>query len=115
MYLYRWKNNHSIWHSDYFCKLKHLVQLPMEQEDRKSTRLKLQSRRDLVCRLLLEKKKSLHTFGDNRRNQSILPVYTLAFRYLLQNTYPSTFAMLRSCWNSEQNGTNRTHSALSFT
>src|SRR5438874_4026411 len=57
MYLYRWKNNHSIWHSDYFCKLKHLVQLPMEQEDRKSTRLKLQSRRDLVCRLLLEKKK----------------------------------------------------------
>src|SRR5690349_23462234 len=26
-------------------------------EDRKSTRLKLQSRRDLVCRLLLEKKK----------------------------------------------------------
>src|SRR2546430_3448689 len=30
-------------------------------EDRKSTRLKLQSQSNLVCRLLLEKKKTMHS------------------------------------------------------
>src|SRR6267378_708136 len=47
----------------------------LRRTDRKSTRLKLQSRRDLVCRLLLEKKKNNgrtaahHGQGEVRRHR----------------------------------------------
>src|SRR3712207_7171661 len=38
----------------------YITPVPAQQRDRKSTRLKLQSRQYLVCRLLLEKKNKLH-------------------------------------------------------
>src|SRR5260221_7860714 len=50
---------------------------PLGSTDRKSTRLKLQSHSDLVCRLLLEKKKSafyLQPFGkeDDSDNANVM-------------------------------------------